>query len=378
MIYIGTMTGTSVDGLDVALLRVEPSGERQPSLAIVAAATVPLPPDLASTLKTLARPGDDGIDAVAAADAELGAFTGEAILACLADWRVAASDVRAIGTHGQTVRHRPAATRPYTVQIGDPNRIAEATGIDTVADFRRRDVAAGGQGAPLVPLFHEALFHHPQRSRVVVNIGGIANVTVLGRSAQEAAGPLGFDTGPGNALLDAWAQQHRAEPFDDGGRWAAGGQVAANLLARLQQDAFVAAAPPKSTGKETYHLGYVELTCAGQAFAPQDVQATLAEFTAWSIATAIRRWGTQTGDVIVCGGGTRNGDLLRRLGSNLPNHRVITSAALGVDPDGLEAAAFAWFAHRALARLPGNAPAATGAEGPRVLGAIYPGYLRGA
>ena len=362
--YIGTMTGTSVDGLDVALLSVAPR------LAIRGARTEPLPPELAATLKALAAGIDDGLDAVAAADAALGAFTGDAIVRCLREWGVPASDVRAIGSHGQTVRHRPRAAPPFTVQIGDPNRIAERTGIATVADFRRRDVAAGGEGAPLAPLFHEALFRDAKRSRVVVNIGGIANVTVLPAGAAALAG---FDTGPGNALLDAWAQEHLGEPFDDSGRWAASGTVLPGLLARLQGDAFVARNPPKSTGKETYHLGYVHAACSGEPFAPEDVQATLAEFTAWSVASAIERWGAaEAGDVVVCGGGCRNDHLLSRLRIRLPAHQVATSAALGVDPDGLEAAAFAWFAHRTLAGLPGNAPAVTGARGARVLGAIYP------
>ena len=363
MNYVGTMTGTSIDGLDVALLSVAPR------LAIRAAKTVALPPELAATLKALAAGVRDDLDAVAAADAALGAFTGDAIVGCLEAWGVAASDVRAIGSHGQTVRHRPRAALPYTVQIGDPNRIAERTGIATVADFRRRDMAAGGEGAPLAPLFHAALFRHAERARVVVNIGGIANITVLPAGTDALAG---FDTGPGNALLDAWAQHCLGAPFDDGGRWAASGTVLPGLLTRLQADAFVAGDPPKSTGKETYHLGYIQAACDGEQFAPEDVQATLAEFTAWSIASAIERWGTEAGDVVICGGGCRNGHLLSRLGARLPAHQVATSAALGVDPDGLEAAAFAWFAHRTLAGLPGNAPAVTGARGARVLGAIYP------
>ena len=361
--YVGTMTGTSVDGLDVALLSVAPR------LAIRAARTVPLPSELAGTLKGLAAGVDDGLDAVAAADAALGAFTGEAVLRCLEEWGVAASDVRAIGSHGQTVRHRPQAALPFTVQLGDPNRIAERTGIATVADFRRRDMAAGGEGAPLAPLFHEALFRDAERSRVVVNIGGIANVTVLPAGTAAFAG---FDTGPGNALLDVWADHHLGAPFDDGGRWAASGTVLPGLLAHLQGDAFVARNPPKSAGKETYHLGYVQAACSDERFAPEDVQATLAEFTAWSVASAIERWGTEVREVIVCGGGCRNDHLLSRLGARLPARQVTTSAALGVDPDGLEAAAFAWFAHRTLAGLPGNAPAVTGARGARVLGAIYP------
>ena len=369
------MTGTSVDGLDVALLAVAPEDasvgpEHGTRPAIVAAETVSFPPRLAASLRALAAPGEDGLDAVASVDAELGAFTGDAILACLKRWGVAAERVRAIGAHGQTVRHRPTAPLPFTVQIGDPNRIAERTGIDTVADFRRRDMAAGGQGAPLAPLFHDALFRDPERTRAVVNIGGIANATLL---PADGAALLGFDIGPGNALLDAWAQRCLGAPLDDGGRWAASGAVNSRLLAHLKQDEFLARRPPKSTGKETYHLGYVQQACGGDELPPRDVQATLAEFTAWCIADAIERWCAGAQEVIVCGGGCRNAHLLSRLERRLPQRNVTTSGQLGVDADALEAAAFAWFAHRTLAGLPGNAPAATGAKGPRVLGAIHPG-----
>lgn len=373
--YVGTMTGTSVDGLDVALLEVAPENastdaEHGSRPVILRAQTVPFPSRLAASLRALAAPGDDGVDAVASADAELGVFTGDAILACLKAWGVGVERVRAIGSHGQTVRHRPTAAMPFTVQIGDPNRIAERTGIDTVADFRRRDVAAGGQGAPLAPLFHEALFRDPERTRVVVNIGGIANVTLL----PGASGALlGFDAGPGNALLDAWAQRWLDAPLDDGGRWAASGAVIPRLLARLKQDEFVCRRPPKSSGKETYHLGYVQQACGDDEFPPQDVQATLAEFTAWCIANAIERWCAGACEVILCGGGCRNAHLFSCLQRQLPHRKVTTSGHLGVDPDALEAAAFAWFAHRTLAGLPGNAPAATGAKGLRVLGAIHPG-----
>ena len=362
------MTGTSVDGLDVALLDVRDNAP--PTL--VAALTTPLPTALAETLRVLAQPGTDDVDTVAAADAALGVFIGETVRECLAQWAVPPHAVRAIGTHGQTIRHRPDGHggQRFTVQIGDPNRVAEITGIDTVADFRRRDMAAGGQGAPLVPPFHDALFRHPRRHRYVVNIGGIANVTVL----PAGVAPLrGFDTGPGNALLDAWIRHCRGEAMDRDGAWAAAGTVLPSLLARLGRDPFLAREPPKSTGKETYHLGYVQAACGDQPHAPEDVQATLAAFTVESIATAIQRWGPGPGDLVLAGGGRRNGDLCRRVGAALPGHAVMRTEDLGFDGDALEAAAFAWLAQRTIARLPGNAPAATGAQGERVLGAIYPG-----
>ena len=368
MKYVGVMTGTSMDGLDVAVLE---AGTAPPT--IVAASTVPLPGELARSLERLAVPGDDEIDRLGVVDAALGDFIGQSVLDCLIGWDIAADEVRAIGSHGQTVRHRPAADRPFTLQIGDPTRIAEITGIDTVADFRRRDMAAGGQGAPLVPLFHEALFRKPARNRVVVNIGGIANVTMLPAGTSAVSG---FDTGPGNALLDAWSRHCRGEPYDRDGAWAASGQVVPPLLTVLQRDPFVRASPPKSTGKETYHLDYVQRAerakRSGDAINAADVQATLAEFTAWSVGLAVRRWGPRSGDIVVCGGGRRNADLMSRLRRHLGDFEMATSDDLGVDGDALEAAAFAWFAHRTLVGKPSNAPAVTGARGNRILGAIHP------
>ena len=368
MKYVGVMSGTSVDGLDVALLEVYDGHTPR----LLAAKTTPFPAALATALRSLATPGADDVDAVGVADAALGAFVGETVRDCLAQWAVRPTEVCAIGSHGHTIRHRPegiGGTR-FTAQIGDPNRIAEVTGIDTVADFRRRDVAAGGEGAPLVPPFHDALFRHQRRHRFVVNIGGIANVTVLPAGSAEL---LGFDTGPGNALLDAWVRHCRGESCDEDGAWAAGGAPVAELLAELRLDPFLARRPPKSTGKETYHLGYIQRACGERAFSAQDVQATLAEFTAHSIAAAVERWGPGAGDVVLCGGGRRNRDLVRRLAAHLTGYKVLRVDDLGFDGDALEAAAFAWLAHRTVNRLPGNAPTATGARGDRVLGAIYPG-----
>ena len=368
MKYVGVMTGTSMDGLDVAVLD---AGTSPPT--IIAASTVPLPSELAHDLAALSVPGDQEIDRLGVVDAALGEFIGQSVLDCLANWNIAVTEVRAVGSHGQTVRHRPTAKRPFTLQIGDPNQIAETTGIDTVADFRRRDTAAGGQGAPLVPLFHEALFRRQDRHRIVLNIGGIANVTMLPAQTTRVTG---FDTGPGNALLDAWARHCRDEPYDREGAWATEGRVVESLLAVLQGDSFVHAPPPKSTGKETYHLDYVQRACedaapTGDAMDTADVQTTLAEFTAWSIAHAICQWGPAGGDVVVCGGGRHNADLMARLGRHLDEYDLVSSDDLGVDGDALEAAAFAWFAHRTLAGKPSNAPDVTGASGSRVLGAIH-------
>lgn len=359
------MSGTSVDGLDIAVVDMSTGVPR-----IAESTTVALPDDLAAALVALNSPGDNEIDRAGTCDAALGEFIGRAVLESLETWKVAPSDIRAIGCHGQTIRHRPDSKPAFTMQIGDPNRIAEITGIDTVADLRRRDMAAGGQGAPLAPLFHDALFRDARRHRIVVNVGGIANATMLPAASDMI---LGFDTGPGNALLDAWIRHCRGEPYDRGGAWASQGKVAPKLMETFQDDGFVSRSPPKSTGKELYNLDYVIRMSAPFHDPPEDVQATLIEFTAWSIATAVERWGPGTGDVVVCGGGRRNHVLMKRLAANLPGYGIFRSDDLNVDGDGLEAAAFAWFAYRTLSGQPSNVPAVTGAKGPRVLGAIYPG-----
>ena len=360
-LYIGAISGTSIDGLDIALVD---AAARPPR--ILEATTVPLPTALAAALRELAAPGANEVDRMARADAELGEFIGGSVRA-LAKGR----DIAAIGSHGQTIRHGPRATPTYTVQIGDPNRIAEVAGIDVVADFRRRDMAAGGEGAPLVPLFHEALFGGQHQPRAILNIGGIANVTVLGGGGHAR----GFDTGPGNALLDAWTRAQRGLDYDDDGAWAAQGTILPSLLDKLREDPFLKTPPPKSTGKETYNLDYVRERIADDEEAT-DVQATLAEFTALSVAEAIGAWAPAAAEVIACGGGRLNGDLMRRLRHRLAPRPLHSSDELGVDGDAIEAAAFAWLAHRFLAGLPGNAPAATGASGPRPLGALYPARLK--
>ena len=359
-LYIGAISGTSVDGLDLALL------DAGPPPRILEANTIPLPAALAAELRALAAPAADEVERMARADAELGRFIGLQVRAMAKGRRI-----RAVGSHGQTIRHGPRATPAYTVQIGDPNRIAEIAGIDVVADFRRRDMAAGGEGAPLVPPFHEALFGSAGAARAILNIGGIANVTLLG----DAGAARGFDTGPGNALLDAWARARRGVAFDEDGAWAAQGTVLAPLFDALLEDPFLAAPPPKSTGKEVYNLGYIQERLTGGEDAA-DVQATLAEFTAVTASDAIGAWGPEATAVVACGGGRLNGDLMRRLARRLAPRALLRSEAVGVDGDAIEAAAFAWLAHRFVSGLPGNAPAATGATGPRRLGALHPAAVR--
>lgn len=357
--FVGTITGTSMDGLDIAMLDIQPG-----TIQVLAARTAPLPKRLRETLKGLAHAHlDDEIEALGEADTELGRFTGDCIMDFLRQQAISPRDVAAIGSHGQTVRHRPGGGAPFTLQIGDPNRIAERTGITTVADFRRRDMAAGGQGAPLVPPFHQALFGSSTERRTIVNIGGIANITVL--TPNEA--PRGHDTGPGNALLDAWCELHTGEPYDADGRWARSGTVSDELLQRLLADPFLSLPPPKSTGKEHYNLAWLQQHLDGIDLASEDVEATLVAFTAQTIARDIPG---DTGSTFVCGGGRLNGALMGELAQRLAMP-VAPTEALGADGDAIEAAAFAWLAYRRINGLPGNAPAVTGAAAERVLGAIY-------
>ncbi|MGA1676503.1 MAG: anhydro-N-acetylmuramic acid kinase [Pseudomonadales bacterium] len=362
-LYVGAISGTSVDGLDLALL------EDGPRPRILAGETVDFPFELRQTLLRLSRPGEDGLDALGLADAALGQFIGHSVNDFLRRIGTPNVDVRALGSHGQTVRHRPQAIPSFTVQIGDPNRIAEITGITTVADFRRRDMAAGGQGAPLVPLFHRGLFGAPGEARAVLNIGGIANLTLLPSRLQERV--RGFDTGPGNGLMDAWIADQRGEPFDRDGIWGAGGAPNERLLDECLADPYFSKPPPKSTGREYFHLDWLRVKPAFQRLAAPDIQATLRCLTAQSVASALNAWGQEATRVIVCGGGRRNGSLMRELSARL-RCDVETSEAFGVDGDSLEAAAFAWLAARRLALEPGNEPAVTGAMDRRVLGAIYP------
>jgi anhydro-N-acetylmuramic acid kinase len=371
--YVGASSGTSVDGLDIAIVEVTVE-----SVQIVSGRTVPFAPSLRRQLLSLGAAEVDDIDSLGATDALLGRFIGNSINTCLASNGIDSASIRAIGSHGQTVRHRSRADPPFTIQIGDPNLIAELTGITTVADFRRRDIAAGGEGAPLVPLFHNALFGSgSDEPRSVLNIGGMANITSLPTSPTT---PIeGFDTGPGNTLLDAWARANVGQPFDRDGEWSTKGNLIEPLLDAFMRDPYFAQSPPKSTGREAFSLDWLHrhLSCLAAPPKAEDVQSTLAELTARSIADGLNRWGHASGLLIVAGGGRLNRELMSRIQRLLPNHRVQPSDQLGVNGDWLEAAAFAWLAHRTLEGLAGNAPAVTGARAARVLGAIYPGNRPG-
>lgn len=367
-LYIGLMSGTSIDGIDAALLRIDEN-----SCELRATHAHNLPDNLRAQVAAISHPGNNEIERLGPLDRALGAEFGHAALALLEGAGVAASAVRAIGSHGQTIRHRPpsqghAASAAYTLQIADPNTIAETTGIITVADFRRRDMAACGEGAPLAPAFHEAAFAAAGARRAIVNIGGIANISALDGEALVA----GFDCGPGNTLLDQWAQQHLGERYDADGAWAREGVVQQGLLDQLLGHPFFAQAGPRSTGKESFNLEWAGAALAGYSKqAAQDVQATFLELTVRGIERGLAGSGIDCEEIYVCGGGAHNRFMLERLGQVLAPAHVATTEALGLPPDWVEAATFAWLARRTLYGLAGNAPVVTGAAGERVLGAIY-------
>jgi anhydro-N-acetylmuramic acid kinase len=361
-----------MDAVDAVLAEVSGTGFR-----VVAARTVELPEPLAARLRRLAVPGARGapgeadidlIDEFGDLDILVGELFAGAALGLLAANGLEPAAVRAIGSHGQTVRHRPRAARRFSLQIGDPNVIAVRTGIPVVADFRRRDLALGGEGAPLVPAFHAAVFADPGEYRAVLNLGGVANLTLLHPDRPVT----GFDTGPANGLMDAWIRRHRGQPFDADGAWAASGRVVAPLLDALLAHPFLGLPPPKSTGPEDFSPAWLDAQVARAGPpAAADVQATLCEFTAATVAAALADPPPQR--LIACGGGVHNGRLRERLAARLPGTRIESSAAHGVDPDQVEAAAFAWLAARTLAGLPGNLPSVTGAARAAVLGAVWPG-----
>jgi anhydro-N-acetylmuramic acid kinase len=361
--YIGLMSGTSVDGVDAVLADFAASPLRS-----IAAAHVALPASLREELNALQRSGPDEIHRAALAANALMDCCAAAVGAVLAQARLAPLSIAAIGVHGQTIRHRPELG--YTTQLANPARLAEATGITVVADFRSRDVAAGGQGAPLVPGLHAALFAAAERHRVIVNLGGIANITYLSPNAPVR----GFDTGPGNTLLDAWCERHTGAQFDRDGAWGATGGVIAGLLSVLKADPYFALAPPKSTGRDRFHMTWLEQRVAslqGPA-RPVDVQRTLLALTAQTIADAIAAHCGGATEILACGGGANNVALMRELEEALGVRRLATTATLGVPVNEVEALAFAWLAREALACRAASLPAVTGARGSRVLGAIYP------
>ena len=373
--YIGLMSGTSLDGVDGVLVTF--SGDAP--IHVVASATQAFLPDFKAELLALNTPGQHEIHRAALAANQLVAVYAQVVQSLVAGLDPLETPVTAIGAHGQTVRHQPRGTTGvphsgYTVQLNNPSLLAELTGIDVVADFRSRDVAAGGQGAPLVPAFHQHLFGRPDTGVLVLNLGGIANLSVLPRSRHAAASlVLGFDCGPANALMDAWCLQHTGQPYDAGGAWAASGQLMPALLARLLDEPYFSKPPPKSTGRDLFSLDWLarKLAPFGDA-APVDVQHTLTEFTARTCIDALQPYLEDAKALIVCGGGAFNQHLMARLQAGAPSLAVSASDSFGLPPLQVEAAAFAWLARQTVHRQPGNLASVTGAAGPRVLGGIYP------
>lgn len=362
-LYIGLISGTSMDGVDAVLASFDDA-----SLTLLATHAHPYPRELRQQLRAaMINPDECGLDRLGALDRWVGECFRDAARALIAKSGVEAATIAAIGSHGQTLRHQPNAERPYSLQTGDAATIAAGTGIATVSDFRRADIAAGGQGAPLTPAFHHWLFAETGVCRVVLNLGGIANITVLPGDGTSVAG---FDTGPANTLLDAWIYEQRELPFDSAGQWAGSGKVVDRLLNAMLADAYFELRPPKSTGFEYFNLDWLRGFGIGDE-GPADVQATLSELTAVTVASAIQDFAPASKEVFVCGGGAHNTDLLSRLGRHLPAHAIGSTLNAGLDPDWVEAAAFAWLAMRTMNRQPGNLPSVTGADHKRVLGAIH-------
>lgn len=356
-LYIGLMSGTSLDGVDAVLVRFEPT------LTILATHFSPFPEQLRTQLLELCDPGENEIERLGLADRRLADCYADACTQLLSNAGIDATQVAAIGCHGQTIRHRPGA-EGFSIQIGSADRLATRTGIPVVNNFRNRDMVLGGQGAPLVPAFHAHAFGEDKRRRAVVNIGGMANITVLqGRTVE-----TGFDTGPGNVLMDSWHARHRDAHYDRNGEWAAGGTVIGSLLATWLSDPYFRQAPPKSTGREYFNMRWLTQALAGDESA-QDIQATLAELTAETICSAVKA--SDASDLFICGGGAHNHFLMTQLRNRLAPLECSSTDALGVSPDWVEACAFAWLAHARLHGIPGNAPSVTGASRPAVLGALY-------
>ena len=364
MYYIGLMSGTSTDAIDAAIVDI-----KDDDLELVSYRQFPLARPVQEAIRKINS--SSSIEEIAGLDVLVGQLFGNAVLTLLDENKIAMEQVRAIGSHGQTVMHLPEAIPPRTLQIGDPNVISWLTGITTVADFRRADMAAGGQAAPLAPAFHAWKFRNVRVDRVVLNIGGIANITIL--PARADAQVRGFDAGPGNTLMDAWAQQCLNSDFDEQGQWAASGKPSNDLLKLMLDDPYFSAMPPKSTGKDDFNLTWlaamVEKT--GETYRERDVQASLLELTATGITDAITTYSPETGEVLVCGGGIHNPVLMERLQSSLSGMVVKSTGEYGVDPDAVEAVTFAWLAKQRLENIPANLPSVTGAEKPVVLGGIY-------
>ena len=391
-LYIGLMSGTSLDGVDAVLVdfankdtsqasssRPQTTALKAPSvnansslkLEVLAHVALPFAQEFKQTLLALNAPAENEIHRSALAANALTGIYAQAVQLLLDATQLKAPQIRAIGAHGQTVRHQPGAHDGigYTTQLNNPSLLAERTGISVVADFRSRDIAAGGQGAPLVPVFHQGVFAQPNETIGVLNIGGIANLSVL----QAKGDVIGFDCGPGNALMDYWCMQHRGLAYDDDGQWARTGHVHGPLLQAMLSEPFLQEAPPKSTGRDLFHVQWLTSHLANLAnISAVDVQSTLTELTALACANDVLRHAHGAKELIVCGGGALNGFLMERLQAALPNCKVLSSADRGMPPLQVEATAFAWLARQTVLGLTGNAPKVTGAKGARILGGVFP------
>ncbi|MGH6635985.1 MAG: anhydro-N-acetylmuramic acid kinase [Gammaproteobacteria bacterium] len=371
-IFIGLMSGTSMDAIDAALVELEGNKTR-----LINYLEVPFPSDLQQALATFRTVNARvSLNTFSQLHVRLGKLFAEAALQVLKQAAIRRDEVTAIGSHGQTIYHQPHPPFPCSVQIGDPNTIAQATGITTVADFRGMDIAAGGQGAPLTPAFHQAHFHNPSIDRVVLNIGGIANITVLPADAIKPV--LGFDVGPGNALLDDWARLHLGTPMDEDGRWSKKGRPHQDVLRNMLRDPFFHASAPKSTGREYFNLDWLS-SVLGQTdshLSPEDIQATLVSLTCRAIRIATTKYASSAGELLVCGGGAHNPVLMQELAASLPEVKIAATSESGLPPSSVEAVAFAWLAMQRITGKPGNLPSVTGAERAVVLGAVYQPAVR--
>ena len=362
--YIGLMSGTSADAIDAALVSFDPA------LSIQATHNKEIPGDIKSQLESLIVAQHCTLSELSELDAMLGETFASAAMELMEKSNISAQDIAAIGSHGQTIFHQPSGQSSNSLQIGDPNRIAEITKIKTVSDFRRRDMCAGGQGAPLVPAFHAAMFSQPDKNRVVINIGGIANLTVLLAKKQQEI--IGFDTGPGNTLMDQWCKLNNKGNYDAQGLWAATGKVNDELLQQLLKDDYFNLAIPKSTGREYFNLDWLKINIPDiNQYPTQDIQATLSELTIQTISDAINKHAIDIDEILVCGGGAHNHYLMQRLQQSLTPVVVHSTLSAGIDPDWVEAIAFAWLAKQTLEGKAGNVPSVTGASHEAILGAIY-------
>ena len=368
--FIGLMSGTSLDGVDAVLTDL-PSKH---TIKLLAHHTHPIPQSLRLDIQKTIQPGWQGtLKSIGELNHKLGVLFSDATNKLIIKSGLEPSEIKAIGSHGQTLWHQPMGEHPFSLQLGDASLIAENTGITTISDFRSRDIAAGGQGAPLVPAFHRAMLSHPTKNRIILNIGGIANISVL-PSIKSKKNTFGFDTGPGNGLMDAWILKNKGKIYDTNGEWARSGKVINKTLETLLKDSYFSLPYPKSTGKEAFNLIWLEKTLKGTLnnYPARDIQATLTELTALSIARQIQKVNIQTEEIYLCGGGAFNSLLIERLNFYLPRHQIASTDKLGIDPNWMEAMAFSWLAKQTLTGKPSNIPEVTGAKGLRVLGSIHP------